>query len=411
MEIVKRSGAETVLIHVASQTCATFLGIVRKRLRAWSKVATYAKPILPLRHSGKIFWPFAIIKRVTEIMRLRIGLIGLGDAWQSRYRPALRMLNDRFDVRAIYANVPILAEHAASDLQAKLHDGFRALVRRSDIDAVLILEPCWQGWLPMLAACEAGKAVYWAADLNFETSETLEVKCLIDRSGVAFMAEFPRRFAPATLRLKELIATQLGKPKLIFCHKRLPAPVPHQPTPAQRNGSGNALQLAEREQLELVDWCRYVVGRDPDHVFASEHWSGERCDYHSMTMEFSGQDQTPGVTAQISCGSYIPAQWHEAINFRTPSAMQICCQHGVAFIDLPANLVWFDEAGRHMESLDSEMSVGEQLLTQFHRAVTSLVRKMGDLEDAWRASLVLRAARESIVSRRMVPLDWDNGST
>ena len=32
-------------------------------------------------------------------------------------------------------------------------------------------------------------------------------------SGVAFMAEFPRRLFPATLRLKELIATRLGKPR------------------------------------------------------------------------------------------------------------------------------------------------------------------------------------------------------
>jgi len=44
-------------------------------------------------------------------------------------------------------------------------------------------------------------------------------------------------------------------------------------------------------------------------------------------------------------------------------------------VDLPATLVWFDEAGRHQESLDSERPVGEQLLTHFYRAVTSLVRR------------------------------------
>jgi hypothetical protein len=55
-------------------------------------------------------------------------------------------------------------------------------------------------------------------------------------------------------------------------------------------------------------------------------------------------------------------------------------------------LVWFDEAGRHLESLETEMSVGEQMLTQFHRTVTSLVRRRNDLDDAFRAASVLYAA-------------------
>jgi len=75
--------------------------------------------------------------------------------------------------------------------------------------------------------------------------------------------------------------------------------------------------------------------------------------------------------------------------------MQICCQHGMAFIDLPSTLVWFDDAGRHVESLETESPVGEQLLTQFHRAVTSLVRNLSDLDDAYRAAEILLAAQTS----------------
>ncbi|QDS92356.1 Inositol 2-dehydrogenase/D-chiro-inositol 3-dehydrogenase [Roseimaritima multifibrata] len=340
-------------------------------------------------------------------MRLRVGLIGLGDAWKTRYRPALKLLHDRFDVRAIYTNVPWLAAHAATDFQAQLADGYRSLIQRSDIDAVLILEPCWQGWLPMLAACDQGKAIYWAADLNFEAQQSREVKSKVDASGVAFMAEFPRRFAPATLRLKELIATRLGQPKLIFCHQRMPNAGDSKRTPAQRNGVPQAAANSDREILESIDWCRYVVGRDPVDVYAREHRSGERVDYRSLSMGFQATESAPAVTAQLSVGTYIPTQWHEAIHFRAPSAMQICCENGVAFIDLPSSLVWFDEAGRHLESLDSEMSVGEQLLTQFHRAVTSLVRKMGDLEDAWRASQVLHAGRLSLETQATIKLTLD----
>jgi predicted dehydrogenase len=66
--------------------------------------------------------------------------------------------------------------------------------------------------------------------------------------------------------------------------------------------------------------------------------------------------------------------------------------------------VWFDEAGRHQESLDSERPVGEQLLTQFYRAATSLVRRTCDLEDAYQAICVVQAARRSHEEGRRIEL-------
>ena len=77
--------------------------------------------------------------------------------------------------------------------------------------------------LPILAACDAGKAVYCAAPLDFPTEVALAIQQRLEHSGVAFVAEFPQRHAAATLRLKELIATRLGSPRLVFCHQRIPA--------------------------------------------------------------------------------------------------------------------------------------------------------------------------------------------
>ena len=58
-----------------------------------------------------------------------------------------------------------------------------------------------------------------------------------------------------------------------------------------------------------------------------------------------------------------------------------------------------------MESLESERPVGEQLLTQFHRAVTSLIRKTGDLEDAYRALRIVLSARESFLEGKRVRIE------
>ena len=124
-----------------------------------------------------------------------------------------------------------------------------------------------------------------------------------------------------------------------------------------------------------------------------------------MSLDFSPRGKPgTGAVAQISCGRYVPRGWQEAISYRPLAALQVSCQRGIAFVDLPATLVWFDEAGRHQESLDSERPVGEQLLTHFYRSVTSLVRHTCDLEDAYRAICVVQAARRSHEEGRRIEL-------
>lgn len=328
-------------------------------------------------------------------MKLRIGLVGLGNAWELRHRPALRALSDRFEVRAVCEPVAHRAEIAARDFGADSVDGFRTLVEREDIDAVMVLSGRWFGALPILAACDAGKAVYCAAALDFDTEQATLLKERIESSGVAFMAEFPRRQAPATLRLKELIATHLGSPRLMFCHQRVPTEAKQD----QRSAAPSAPVSRTHDLVELVDWCRYVAGAEPTSVLGLTHVSQsepEQIDYEMMSLDFSGPG-APGtrITAQISSGRYMPSDWPEAVAFRPPAALQVACENGIAFIDLPSGLIWFDKAGRHMESLDSERPVGEQMFSQFHRAVTSLVRNTTGLEDAYRAMLIVQAAHKS----------------
>jgi predicted dehydrogenase len=128
-------------------------------------------------------------------------------------------------------------------------------------------------------------------------------------------------------------------------------------------------------------------------------------DYEVMNLDFSGPDGVgSGATAQISTGRYMPAAWPEAVTYRPPAALQVACENGIAFIDLPATLVWFDKAGRHMESLDSERPVGEQLLLQFHRGVTSLVHNATGVEDPFWAMMIVQRAAQSHAEGRRLPL-------
>ena len=339
-------------------------------------------------------------------MKLRVGIVGLGEHWETRHLPALRALADRFEVRGICEQVAHRARRAAEQVGAAAVDGFRALVARDDIDAILYLAEQWYGTTPILAACDHGKAVYAAISLPLDAAEAAALRRRIEEAGIAFMAEFPRRHMAATVRLKELIATRLGRPRMLFCHRR----VPHAAASAVRDANS-----INRDLMELIDWCRYVAGTDPTSVVAVRHAgpaAGEPDDYRMMSLDFSPSGTpgdgvlapTPGVgvLAQISCGYYMPSRWEEAVGFRPPAALQVACERGIAFVDLPASLVWFDTAGRHQESLESERPVGEQMLVQFHRRVTSLVRSLSGLDDALQALRVVQAGDTSLTEGRRV---------
>ena len=131
-------------------------------------------------------------------MKLRIGVIGQGRDWQSRYLPTLRSMRDRFQVVGVYNSVSVLADAAAHELDAERFDSFRGIVESPALDAVLVLEDDWYQLMPLLAACDYGKGVFCGAELNLDFGTANHIRDRIQSSGIAFMTEFPRRFAPAT---------------------------------------------------------------------------------------------------------------------------------------------------------------------------------------------------------------------
>ncbi|MEL7266885.1 MAG: gfo/Idh/MocA family oxidoreductase [Planctomycetota bacterium] len=374
-------------------------------------------------------------------MKLRLAVIGLGSEWQSRYRPALQLLQQRFDVRSVYTPASKRSRRFASELGADCAMGFRSAIQRSDVDAVAFLESTWHGWLPVLAACHSGKAIFWGGRHLLDSSDDQMMRQQIDESGVAFVAAFPRRFASATLRMKELIATRLGQPHLILCHHQI-SDAGQTPPGSMGLAAGVPDALAcpdaavRQELIELIDWCRYIVGRPIGHARSMTHhfegvtesredastgrsYSIDRApmdsarfanttgrrrhmanalpahQYRCLHLSFGAGENAsaqPPVMAEIRCGDFLRPQWNTSVGFRSPAAMQICCENGMAFLDPPGGLVWFDAAGQHIESLESEMSVGEQMLTHFHRSVTSLVRRHNDLDDLFAAARLLETA-------------------
>ena len=126
-------------------------------------------------------------------------------------------------------------------------------------------------------------------------------------------------------------------------------------------------------------------------------------DYFSLSLEFAGPTaDDKGAMAMIACGQYVPKSCEESLSYRRPADLKVVCDNGLAFVDLPNTVAWFDSAGQHLETLDHERPVGEQLLMHFHRAVESLVLKSASLEDAHRALAIASKARQSCVTGQRI---------
>ena len=302
-------------------------------------------------------------------VRLRVGVIGLGRLWETRHKPSLLRLADRFQVTAVYDQVYRRAELEAAQLQCAACEGLSALVERPDVDVIYLLSRQWFGVHPIRLACQSGKPVYCALPLADELDELEELARLVEQSGIVFMPEFARRCYPATLRLKELLATQLGPPRLVVGHSRLYGfdryAVP-----------GPATQIAPAPLLIdpgsfLLDWSVFVFQSLPVklHGFRCQvlpfpEAGSNDSDYESFVATF-GQ----GAMAHMSYSRFQRASWGEASRFLPTPGFQVFAECGAAWLEMPEKIQWSDARGMNEERLPLEPTVGDVLNDQFHRLV------------------------------------------
>jgi len=298
-----------------------------------------------------------------------VGVIGLGRLWETRHKPSLARLADRFQVTAVYDQVFRRAEIEASQIRCAACEGLRSLVERPDVDVIYLLSRQWFGVHPIRLACETGKPVYCALPLADELDELEDLARLVEQSGIVFMPEFARRCYPATLRLKELLATDLGPPRLVVGHSRLygfdryamPGPTT-QIAPAP---------LSIDPGSYLLDWSCFVFQALPVklqgfrcQVLPVRDAGSQDSDYESFVATFA-----QGAMADISYGRFQRASWGEASRFLPTPGFQVFAERGAAWLEMPEKIQWSDAKGTNEERLPLEPTVGDVLNDQFHRLV------------------------------------------
>jgi predicted dehydrogenase len=290
---------------------------------------------------------------------MQLGIIGLGRHWQTRYKPALRALRDRFQVRLVCDEVQQRALAEARRLGCAAAVGPTELLHSDAVEAVLLADAQWFGLWPLELACRLGKPVLCGDDLLAEEPDLDRLQRQVRESGLAAMAGLAPRHAPVTARLLDLLAGALGPARGVSCDFFLP------PRPAV--------------PLALLDWCREVLDAEPVSVLAAGTDDGR---FTSLLLEFP-DDRRAQLTG-----------WRAGAAGHAPR-LRVVTERGWAAADLDGRLRWADADGRHSHTPCGGPSAEAVLLDAFLHAVGSGQAPRPSLADACRLRTWLGAAERS----------------
>lgn len=137
-------------------------------------------------------------------MRLKVGLVGLGEVAQLMHIPTLHKLQEQFELTAVHDVSPsVLAQVADYWKIAKRYDTAAALFADSEIDAVLILSPDQHHGEQARAAIAAGKHVFIEKPACLTAADLETLVAAEAASDRVVMVGYMRRFAPAFMAAKQ----------------------------------------------------------------------------------------------------------------------------------------------------------------------------------------------------------------
>ena len=196
-------------------------------------------------------------KRVAPPVRL--GIVGVG--WGASHARVAHALAPLARVQAICARRRERLAPLARELglpEAALEQRWEALVRRDDVDLVVITAPDYLHHPITLAAVAHGKHVFCDKPLAMHAGQAREMLEAAERAGVCHFTGFTWRFAPPFATLRRLQETdRLGPVQFVDGHFRIGPPAPSkewQLDPEQRAGGvlGNL-------GVHLIDLARYLA--------------------------------------------------------------------------------------------------------------------------------------------------------
>jgi predicted dehydrogenase len=147
------------------------------------------------------------------VVRLRWGLIGAGDIVRRRVAPALVESPSSELVAVSRARGELAAAFAAEVGARRWYRRWEDLIADAEVQSVYVATPVHVHAAQTVGAAEAGKHVLCEKPMAMTAAECNRMLAACRAHGVTLGIAYYRRFYPAVMRVKEIVASgEIGKP-------------------------------------------------------------------------------------------------------------------------------------------------------------------------------------------------------
>ncbi|CAA9581717.1 MAG: Myo-inositol 2-dehydrogenase [uncultured Thermomicrobiales bacterium] len=252
-----------------------------------------------------------------ERVRVRVGVVGLGEVAQIVHLPILQALADRYEIAALCDVSPgllaAMGERYGVPPERRYADAHE-LAAQPDLGAVFVLNSDEYHAEHAIAAIRHGKHVLVEKPMCLSEREAVEIVAARDAAGVQVMVAYMRRFAPA---FTEAVAAVRALPKINYARVRdiiganrliieqssavlrfddVPAPLGEERAERARRLVAEAIGDAPPEIVSAyrlllglgshdLSAMRELIGR-PQRVASARQWNGGR--FIAAILEFDG---------------------------------------------------------------------------------------------------------------------------
>ena len=197
---------------------------------------------------------------VTATAPISVGVIGAGRIGRLHAELLARRIPGA-RVGAVYDVHEPFALGVAADLDVPVAGSVEEILD-ADVDAVAVCSSADTHVELMMAAANAGKAIFCEKPVSLDLAELDRGLEAVRHAGVAFQVGFNRRFDPAHASVAEAVAAgRIGDPHLMRISSRDPEPPPLEYV---RTSGGLFLDM----MIHDFDMARFVTGSEVVEVFA-----------------------------------------------------------------------------------------------------------------------------------------------